>query len=252
MKLLFLGTGSAFTLNNYQTNFLISTDDNKKRLLIDCGSDVRLALKEQGYYLTDITDVYISHTHADHVGGLEGLAFTTFFNPTISKPNLYLSKVLLNNLWGKSISGGLESIEGSITDINSYFNVHTIDNNKHFVWEKIKFMLVQTIHIMNGFYIIPSFGLFFKVNNKHIFITTDTQFCPNQIMKFYDMADLIIQDCETSPFKSGVHAHYSDLATLPNKVKAKMWLSHYQDGDLPNAQQDGFCGFARKGQVLEL
>jgi ribonuclease BN (tRNA processing enzyme) len=252
MKLIFLGTGSAFTLNNYQTNFLLSTDDDSKRLLIDCGSDIRFALRQQGYFLTDITDIYVSHNHADHIGGLEGLAFSTFFNPKVQKPHLYLSKVLLNILWGKSLSGGLESIEGAITDINSYFSVHTVDNNKYFVWEKIKFMLVQTIHIMNGFYIIPSFGLFFKVNKQQVFITTDTQFCPNQIMKFYDMADIIIQDCETSAFKSGVHAHYSDLKTLPDKVKAKMWLTHYQDGELPHAQQDGFLGFAKRGQILDL
>jgi len=41
MKILALGTGSAFTLNNYQTSFLI--DDE---LLFDCGGDIRFALKE--------------------------------------------------------------------------------------------------------------------------------------------------------------------------------------------------------------
>ena len=48
-------------------------------------------------------------------------------------------------------------------------------------------------------------------------------------MDFYKQADLIIQDCETTPFKSGVHANYSELVTLPLEIKTKMMLLHYQD-----------------------
>ena len=90
MKLIFLGTGSAFTIGNYQSNMLLE-DDNGKRLLIDCGSDIRFSLDAVGIRLGEITDVYISHIHADHMGGLEGLAFFTFFNPACEKPNLYIS-----------------------------------------------------------------------------------------------------------------------------------------------------------------
>ena len=43
------------------------------------------------------------------------------------------------------------------------------------------------------------------------------------------MADIIFHDCETLPFKSGVHAHYEDLKTLDDKTRKKMWLYHYQD-----------------------
>jgi ribonuclease BN (tRNA processing enzyme) len=62
----FLGTGSSFTLDNFQTNFLL-TLDNGYRLLVDCGSDIRHALKAHTdlTYL-DIDGVYISHLHADH------------------------------------------------------------------------------------------------------------------------------------------------------------------------------------------
>ena len=86
---------------------------------------------------------------------------------------------------------------------------------------------------------------------KTVFITTDTQFCPNQIMDFYKMADVIFHDCEATKFKSGVHAHYDELCTLPKEVKAKMWLYHYQTNDRP-ADKDGFLGFVAKGQEFDL
>ena len=84
-----------------------------------------------------------------------------------------------------------------------------------------------------------------------VFLTTDTQFAPSQIMDFYRRASIVFQDCETSPYKSGVHAHYSELKTLPGDIRAKMWLYHYQDGALPDAQADGFAGFVKQGQVFE-
>jgi hypothetical protein len=67
---------------------------------------------------------------------------------------------------------------------------------------------------------------------------------------------LIFHDCETSPFKSGVHAHFDDLKTLPDEIKSKMWLMHYQwveEVDLAKlAEDNGFAGFVRKGQSFDL
>jgi len=68
---------------------------------------------------------------------------------------------------------------------------------------------------------------------------------------YLDQADIIFHDCETSPFKSTVHAHYEDLTTLPTAIKNKMWLYHYQRGTLPNARKDGFCGFVKRGQIFD-
>ena len=108
---------------------------------------------------------------------------------------------------------------------------------------------------MNGFMFVPSFGLMFTVEEIvddgaelvtkpcTIFFTSDSQHAPNQIMDFYRMADVIFQDCETTPWKSGVHAHYTDLSTLPIEVKRKMWLYHFNQGELPDSINDGFKGF---------
>lgn len=252
MKLTFLGTGSAFTVGdgNYQSNMLLEARSGR-RLLIDCGSDIRFSLHEQGLKLADITDLYISHLHADHIGGLEGLAFSTFFAPGLARPRLFTSVSLVDDLWSRSLSGGLGSIEGHITNLDTYFDVQAIGRNGGFTWEGVYFQLVQVIHYMDGFNVVPSFGLMFQVNETKIFLTTDTQHAPNQIGRFYDMADIIFQDCETAQYKSGVHAHYSELVTMPPQVKAKMWLYHYQPGARPDGVADGFAGFVQKGQVFE-
>lgn len=249
-KMTFLGAGSAFTVGdgNFQSNVLIEDLSSDRKLLIDCGGDIRFSLNDAKLKMADVTDVYISHPHGDHIGGLEGLAFSTKWIPNREKTNLYVSRHFVTDLWSKSLSGGLESIEGETAGLDTFFDVHPVGIKGRFEWQGIKFQLVQVVHIMNGYGIVPSFGLMFVINGMTFFFTSDTQFAPHQLIKFYDQADVIFHDCETAPFKSGVHAHYSFLKTLESRYKKKMWLYHYQPGELPDAVSDGFHGFVKKGQ----
>lgn len=253
MKLMFLGTGSAFTVgdSNYHSNMLI-IDDANNCLLIDCGSDARLSLHEHGLTHRDIKDVYISHLHADHSGGLEWLAFTTKFDPTgPSKPVLHISASLVYGLWNNVLSGGLKSLAAMNADLSTYFSVDEIKDNGFFRWNNIKFQLIQTIHVYNENSLLPSYGLFFNINGINCLITTDTKFTPEHMDKFFRKADIIFHDCETVSTHSDVHAHYSELRTLDQTIKSKMWLYHYNPGPLPDAVGDGFKGFVKPGQCFD-
>lgn len=251
MKLLFLGTGSAFTVGccNYHSNMLLIDEKNEGRLLIDCGSDIRFSLYEIGLSFLDIQNVYISHLHADHVGGLEWLSFTTKFDPKGTKPNLYVSQDIVHDLWNKVLSGGLSSIENVSANLETYFNVFPIVNQK-FKWNNIFFYLVKTIHFFSNSILMPSYGLFFTVNRKNVFITTDAKL-DRELESNYEKADIIFQDCETAEIKSGVHAHYDELVNLEAHIKRKMWLYHYNPGILPDAKRDGFRGFVKKNQLFD-
>jgi len=173
---------------------------------------------------------------------------------------------LIRELWESSLKGGLKSIQGKKTTLSDFFDIQMVKKNGKFNWEDIEFHIVQSVHIMDEYSIVPSFGLIFKdlKTNKKIYYPGDTQFCPNQIKCFYDEANLIIQDCETSKFPSGVHAHFNDLMTLPLEIKSKMLLVHYQDNVLADpswngrADEAGFpiwgktVGFVEQGFVLDL
>lgn len=250
MKFTFLGTGSAFALTNYHSNMLLEV--NGRRLLIDCGGDARFSMRDAGYTVADVHALYISHLHADHIGGVEWLALSTFFNPTLGKPVLFINEKMADELWQNALKGGLGTLQNQIAHLDTYFDVKTIGRNLGFDFAGLHIQTVQTVHFMDGYEIVPSYGLLIPTpQSGTIFLTTDTQFTPGHLLAFYQKSGIIFQDCETTSKRSGIHAHYEELKTLPPDVRAKMWLYHYQDGDLPDAAADGFRGFVTKGQVFE-
>lgn len=256
MKLTFIGVGGAFTRKYYQSNMVLEVDD--KRMLIDAGSDARHALHALGLWYQDLHAVYISHLHADHAGGMEWLSLATYFDPTFvdatgakRKLDLFLRSSLRDDLWGMLKGGcGIQNIK---TSLRTFFNLHSLAPNRPFKFNGVSFRTVQTVHFVDDTEIVPSFGLFWTAaNGKKVFLTTDTQFSPSSIQTFYNAADIIFHDCETSPFRTGVHAHYEDMKKLPANLKARMWLYHYFDTPLPDAKADGFAGFVQQGQTFDL
>ena len=70
---------------------------------------------------------------------------------------------------------------------------------------------------------------------------------PPQLEIFYKKADVVYQDCETTPFRSNVHPNIEDLKELTPEIKEKLYLYHYQD----TPDSEGFKGVLETGQVHE-
>jgi ribonuclease BN (tRNA processing enzyme) len=235
------------------------------KFLIDCGSDIRHSLHAAGMSLLDITDVYISHLHGDHAGGLQELGFYQFFHPdALNKPKLYISSFLKGQLWNM-LEPSMKSLANQMATLDTYFETRSIAKNNVFQWEKCTFSPVQQIHIMDEFTTVPSFGLRIELpDGKIIYFTTDTKYFPDQMMEFYKEATYIFQDCEAIyvkyedetllPIRSRVHSHYEDLKTLDSDIKNKMYLMHLQDNwmEFCDPISDGFKGIVSKGQIIEI
>jgi ribonuclease BN (tRNA processing enzyme) len=251
----FLGSGSGLCdhRDNFHTNVLLTDSDFPgQHLMIDCGTHAQIALVELDIDVCSIDSIFVTHAHADHAGSLEWMALKRYFCQNSMRPVLIGDANMLNRLWRKTLSGGLETLQGKKNTLRSFFRVVPVARNGSFVWFNTKFDLVQTVHNMNERSVNPSYGLFFEVNGKKIFFTGDTQFCPNQILAFYEEADVIFQDCELAKYPQSVHAQFHELCTLPENIRQKMWLDHYRrKQDIPpDWQHYGFPGFVERYQTF--
>lgn len=70
MRLTFLGTGNAFVTECYNTCFAITGD--KGTLLVDAGggNGILRALRKADINYKDITDIFVTHKHIDHLLGV--------------------------------------------------------------------------------------------------------------------------------------------------------------------------------------
>ncbi len=275
----------------WQSNFLIEFDTPNKRdgkspyrLILDFGGDLRHSLKAIGLSLKDIDGYYVSHPHADHIGGVEAIALSTFFNPyytkqktewldgefiadkivnqrgngrykvpAFAKPDLFGQKDVLGELWAAALPG-LKTLQGvREVGLDTYFNVISLIPNQAFTFpdgnKKWDIYTMLAVHIVSGDDIMPSYGLILE-SDKTILMPTDTQIMtPPQLKTHYKRADIVYQDCETSPIPSGVHPHINDLRKLAPEYKQKMLLYHYDEE--PQIDDGEFMGILKTADSME-
>lgn len=306
MKVTALGVNSAFAVGEvlslpgegpikkayvpkFQSNFLLEFDIGKEkpyRFLFDMGSDIRHSLLySAGLKVGDIDAIYVSHCHADHTGGIEGIALSTFFNPfwrpqkkswldskgdinilnllmrddnaafpDDCKPELFAHRDVMGEVW-KAAAPGLKTLQG-VRDVklDTYFTLRPMTSN---VSKKIKdgnrewiFYTIESTHVMSGTASMPTFGLMWECSDgKKIYMPSDTMLLmPPSMKTFYVKADVVYQDTETGP-KSGVHSHIDDIEATDPEIKKKLYLYHYNEE--PKVDESTYKGILRTGDVHE-
>ncbi len=258
LEFFFLGTGSAFSKKYSQTNLLIIKGDD--HLLIDCGTLCPLAFSNYNTKLAAVDNLLVTHSHADHIGGIEEIALIAKYF-TSKKVNVIITDAYKKILWNDSLRGGMsygEFADGHSLDFDSYFNQikpEKISNASrpmyHTTVGSIDIKMFRTKHIpnSNGDWKNSFFSCGVLVDEKVMF-SGDTRFDRDLIdsmLDKYPTIETIFHDCQL--FAGGVHAYYGDLKKLPSDIKQKMYLCHYGDAaEKYNPIKDGFAGFTEAGQ----
>jgi len=263
LTLTFLGVGSAFAKRNFQSNALIEawTDPpNASRApeatgLIDFGMTGPLAIHQlmhrKGFEFLGVKGeinyaviqrIIITHTHADHIGGLEELASAlTYLNNSngtdnLALPDLIAAPEVLTRLRVHLESGGLDVRSGKRATIEDYFRIRDAPagtSSPAFVLlDRYEFSLFATDHVRaDRPFDWPSAGVRIhdKVSKEFVIYSGDTRFDRDRLMQMCDGATTIFHEVHLDPRAESIHTTLSQLRTLPAELRRKMILYHFPD-----------------------
>lgn len=260
LEIFFIGVGSAFATKNHQTNFLIIKGN--QHIMVDFGMTGPAALLDvAGLKVTDLEVLLPTHSHADHIGGLEAVALMNRYVgiPFMKKPKvtMIINEDYQRILWDRSLRGGLEYNEEEVAlkrnlGFSDYFNVirpcwkQQQPREVHDIqFGDIHLEIFRTKHIpdtASGWQ--ESFISYGLMIDGHVFMSGDTRFDRALIDMYGDKASVIFHDVQFFP--GGVHANLDDLKTLPEEIKEKMYLIHYPD-NWESIDIRGFAGWGEEG-----
>ncbi len=225
-RLVPLGVGDAFTALHYSTCVALEAEDSL--VLVDCPHPIQKMLREarlaSGANLDParIEAVILTHLHADHCSGIEGLGYWMFFYQRRKLP-LYLHADVLRELWHGHLAAGMTHLLPSVgaapieMKLEDYFEIHLLRDDEAVACGPFSIECRKTIHH------VPTTALRIRAAGRTLGHSADTAF-DEGLVSWLAESDLVVHETNY-----GVHTPYAKLAALPAEVRAKMRLIHYPD-----------------------
>lgn len=217
-----LGVGDAFSAQFYASHMLVEAGGTT--LLVDSPHPVRKALHEATAGRVDVdalSAVVLTHLHADHVSGLEPLAFFWHFALKRRLP-LIAHEAVVERLWDGHLAVGMDTLRdshGTPTHMGfaDYFEWIPLPDDAPLEFQDVRLEARLTKHH------VATTALRVHHGGRVLGYSADTAFDPALIDWLAD-ADHILHETNL-----GTHTPYTDLAALPAPLRAKMHAYHYPD-----------------------
>lgn len=240
MKITILGTGHGTATECYNTCFVI--DNGTDYFLVDAGggNGILKQLKDANIDLENLTNIFISHTHSDHILGVFWLI------RVISR------KYVVEDYEKEHFIYGNDQVIKALRKITE---ILLPEKFLKFIDNKIKFIEVkdgECIKILNKnctFFDIQSddakqYGFYMELDKNRKFTFIGDESCKESTKKYVNGSDWLFADAykpELKDFETGKkyrHSTVKFVAELCQEQKVKnVILSHTLDDDLKNRKQ---------------
>jgi ribonuclease BN (tRNA processing enzyme) len=266
-RLRFFGAGGAFSRRYGTTCSLLSLPDGE-RWLVDCGRQAPDQLHHAGISWHEITGQLITHTHGDHIYGLEDFAFSRYFyeghgfaSIRAGGPRIKLvsHSAVRREIWevlGTSlrylpdptapIGGTLETYFDPADPVSAEpAKDNPWAHAERFEVGDLRVTMRETVHVPCK----PSTSIELElaaVRGKARPIawwSGDSTVDADLLTRLEPRATVFFHDCTFLEYPGQVHGSFSRLEQLPESVRRKMVLMHHEDdleGHRERAEALGF------------
>lgn len=216
-KLIFMGTASAVAIEGHENTFMVIQGEQSS-ILVDCASNPILKLRKAGIHFDDLSDLVITHFHADHVSGL---------------PNLLMDMWILGRKKEFRIYGSQHTISRAekmmaLFDWDEWQNIYPISFHT-LPAEELTLVLENQefrIHSSPGDHLIPTLGLRIEsIKNKFAAAYSCDTNPHHNIVRLAAGADVLIHEA-AGPYEG--HSTPAQAGEIATQAKVgKLYLIHY-------------------------
>ena len=243
LRLLPLGVGNAFSAVSYST--CLALEAGGCWLLIDCPHPIRKMMREASATAAVDLDaaavhaIVLTHLHADHVSGLEGLAFYSRFLLD-RKLRLMAHPSVSEHLWSGHLAASMQRAKQApgqpeiVYRFEDYFDLYDLPEQQAVATGPFLVSIYPATHS------VPTTAIFVEAAGRKFGYSADTAYDP-RLIEWLSRADLIVHEANAG----FPHTPYQRLAELPIALRKKMLAAHYPDGFDPPGRE---VGLLRQGQ----
>lgn len=208
-------------------------------LLIDCGHDT--LARYQAQYGGLPPALFLTHTHFDHAGGMDGLFYALWFAEPRQRMPLYVPISVLKHLSRRVASTQFVLAEGGV---NFWDAFHLVPAELGFWHDEIWFELFPARHHEPGF----AFGL--RLAGQFCF-TGDTRPIPETLASVASDGEAVFHDCalDATPSHTGVE---DLLREYPEWLRRQLVLYHYATPEAGVALEDRGFRVAAPGDRIDV
>lgn len=254
-----LGVGDAFTTRFFFVNCLLTVDG--RELFLDCPAYLPKMLAENAragevpIEIERYRELLVTHMHADHVGGLEELAYLQEYR-TLDPPRLYGPQWLLQDIWSHLRPAMEMSVrgDGKLACLDWFYEPVNLSDPHDFGGFTVSHRF--TSHVPR------TLAFKFDFGGYKLGYAPDTAFDLG-LIGWLEECDLVVHDVWFGEVEvlggdiRNMHTPIADLLTLPEDFQRKTLLCHYADGAYDTdpeepAEDIGHYRLLRQGHLYTL